>query len=862
MTEERFTQVLSTKNSDAVVALPESAFDDPGPLGPSTYYYTARWLDSLVPADMGLTPPSALQAGVPAAAPAAVAAESSRPLIEPGPDDLTAAGEIPPALVEIGGRSPVSGTVASAPRARVRYLYRLAFEHCAGLVQREAGLSLVAAAMADARAAVKAGDDLRATALWNELLSESRSFGDRFGPDPDVRRARLEALYALGRDAELVRECADFRDTWPDAANDDALLYYEGASSRRLGKKLWAPSLYTLLVDRPVSDWTGQALDFVSALGAQQTEIGPEALAVARMRLAVRDRDYGPAWRAALSARSIVFAKSAPRNLVADAGKACLYSNSSREGLLVFAYAFGNYPADSTKVRRSQDEAAAAWTATYYRARFLRGMEKWQDAAALFGEAASGAPTMQDADSARWYEVDCKMKAAKKAQDASTPRNASAALLKKRASALRMQYIRILLDASYYWTDPTIFSDLADSLLRDAIQARDWPVVREFATKLGARLSPLLEARSAYVAGRVLELHIDEPPPRAGKPAKAGSRLATATPALPPQAPDSDGPTLKPTPADFYLAVANRSGAPTYYRILALRRLGEDVDVLPPPTPTVTSGTSPAPREDGLPPSRRDASVAGAEKSAEAVELEDFFLGFVKLGLNSFVLPELISRPPLDPEATRRVARAIADKGDYDSSMRIILALADRPGWVPTRGDYELLYPRPFLDELRAVRPRPNAPEYLLYGLLRSESFFRPDVVSSAGAVGLAQIMPATAEEIARGLGMEQWDLTTPADNLRMGSQHFSDLVVWTDGHPMRAMFAYNAGGARLRKWVSDSPGLPDDLLLECLSIDETRQYGRNILQAAVFYAELYYDMQGKDVVDEVLGKGAVPTAR
>lgn len=146
----------------------------------------------------------------------------------------------------------------------------------------------------------------------------------------------------------------------------------------------------------------------------------------------------------------------------------------------------------------------------------------------------------------------------------------------------------------------------------------------------------------------------------------------------------------------------------------------------------------------------------------------------------------------------------------------------------------------------------------MLYGLLRSESFFRPDIVSAAGAVGLAQLMPATAEEIASGLGMESYDLTQPADNLRMGASHFADLITATGGRPLRAMFAYNAGQGRLKRWLTDYPGLPDDILLETIPIEETRQYGRNILQAAVFYAELYYAMPWTEAVDAVLGPGAV----
>jgi soluble lytic murein transglycosylase-like protein len=836
LTEERFTQILATKNSAAIVALPDKAFEDAGPMGPATWYYTARWLDALEPAGSDT---------------AGQASKGGAGLLPGEPSGkLSADEDIPPALMDVGAQGG-AGTASAAPgpRAKVRALYRLAFSRCSGLVQREAGLGLVAAAAEDARSAAATGNAKQAALLWNELLAETQDFGDRLGADPAIRLARFEALDALGRDAELVRECSEYRSLFPREADADALLFYEGASSRRLGKKLWAQPLFVLLVVRPTSDWTAKAYDFVSGLGASQVEIGPEVLAAAKMRLLVRDRDYGAAARAALRGEALIFSRSAPKALVADAGKAWLYSGSSTEGLERFARAYGDWPADRSKTKRSQDEAATAWTASYYRARFLRALEKWPEAAALFAAVGEGAPSPEDADAAAWYGLDCAMKAVKKAQAAKYgSKKVSQAILDARASTLRRSCLELMVDSSATWKDPSLFSDLADSLLREGIAARDWGFVAEFSQKLGPHLSPILDARSAYVAGLALDLRLDvKPAPKAAAtPAKSsGTTGKTASKAsAPPPAEGSDGPSLEPSPATFYLAAATRNGAPTYYRLLALHRLGTEAEILPPP------GAPVAPQP----------AVQGGQDLDPAAELEAYLRGFVDLGLGWLAFPEIKARPDLDQAAVRRLALAVAAKGDYATSMRIILTLADRPDWLPTREDYELIYPRPYLDEIRAIRPRPDVPEYILYGLLRSESFFRPDVVSSAGAVGLAQLMPSTAEEIARGLGMKAYDLTKPGDNVRMGSAHFADLIDGTGGRPMRAMFAYNAGGGRLKRWLADYPGLPDDLLLEALPIEETRQYGRNILQAAVFYAELYYDMSGKDAIDGVLGAGARPS--
>jgi len=184
--------------------------------------------------------------------------------------------------------------------------------------------------------------------------------------------------------------------------------------------------------------------------------------------------------------------------------------------------------------------------------------------------------------------------------------------------------------------------------------------------------------------------------------------------------------------------------------------------------------------------------------------------------------------------------------------MRLIGVLMKRADWDPRRSDFELLYPRPYLSEVRSLRSRINLPEPIVLGLLRSESYFQADVVSAAGAVGLAQLMPSTAAEIARTLGIASYDLTKPRDNLRFGIAYFSDLLAET-GHPLQAMWAYNAGRSRLKKWNADMKDLPDDLKLEALGIEETRQYGRNILQASVMYGELYYGVPVATMTGEIV---------
>ena len=150
---------------------------------------------------------------------------------------------------------------------------------------------------------------------------------------------------------------------------------------------------------------------------------------------------------------------------------------------------------------------------------------------------------------------------------------------------------------------------------------------------------------------------------------------------------------------------------------------------------------------------------------------------------------------------------------------------------------------------MRSLKLESRIPERLALGLVRSESVFRADAVSWAGAVGLSQLMPATAAEQAKALGLKTYDLMVPKDNLSIGLAHFASLIDRTERKPLHAMMAYNAGWSRLKTWVAESGDLPDDLMLEALGIEETRHYCRNILQATVMYGELYY---GKNVGETV----------
>jgi len=233
-----------------------------------------------------------------------------------------------------------------------------------------------------------------------------------------------------------------------------------------------------------------------------------------------------------------------------------------------------------------------------------------------------------------------------------------------------------------------------------------------------------------------------------------------------------------------------------------------------------------------------------------------YALGLLRFGLASRLQQELGAAIRLvPPEALREAAEAMQARGDLPGSIRAIAPLFRRDGYVPTARDRELFWPRPWPGLFAASAAETGLPLSLLYGLARSESLFQADAVSSAGAVGLVQLMPATAAEMAGRLKLESYELTEPEDNLRLGAGYLKRMLDALDGRVLPALFSYNAGLSRYRAWEKAAAGLPADLALETLAYAETRQYGRNVAGAALMYALAYGEEDPESFAEYLLGE-------
>jgi soluble lytic murein transglycosylase len=131
---------------------------------------------------------------------------------------------------------------------------------------------------------------------------------------------------------------------------------------------------------------------------------------------------------------------------------------------------------------------------------------------------------------------------------------------------------------------------------------------------------------------------------------------------------------------------------------------------------------------------------------------------------------------------------------------------------------------------------------YLVAALIAQESTFDKDIVSSAKAVGLMQILPSTGRRWGRRLGIRSVTarrLTVAEINVRIGTAYFADLKRQF-GSDHAALAAYNAGESRVVRWQRERPGVAQDEFIDDIPFPETQNYVRRILGTAEDYRRLH----------------------
>jgi soluble lytic murein transglycosylase len=188
----------------------------------------------------------------------------------------------------------------------------------------------------------------------------------------------------------------------------------------------------------------------------------------------------------------------------------------------------------------------------------------------------------------------------------------------------------------------------------------------------------------------------------------------------------------------------------------------------------------------------------------------------------------------LTPAQQRAAIRLAADWNWYLQSI----ATAAKQALF---NDYALLYPRPYDSIVRSAARLTKLPDASIYAVLRQESLYRADAGSSAGALGLMQLLPSTAQRTARRWDLSKpsrGDLLEPSINVPIGAAELRSLLDRFDGQPFAAYAAYNAGPGAARRWLPSAP-VDADVWVENIPFNETRAYVQRVAWHSLVFSWL-----------------------
>lgn len=482
--------------------------------------------------------------------------------------------------------------------------------------------------------------------------------------------------------------------------------------------------------------------------------------------------------------------------MLSDIGKACLYGSKD---------SYKTLPVLQKYVLEAQT-GHSSYFRYFYTGRIFERAKKGRTAAAdEYKKAFDTAFSEKTADNALWYYL-----------------NATLATSAQRA----------LIEAEKYasqWHDAQEFDGFFDTLAIRFVAGKKWKEIYRAYENLGAFMSDEAAAQFAYLSARLIDT----------------KRLTLSDIRDVWTIIHSDA---EKVPWDI-LEVSNKayrralkSGIRPYYSVCAARWLDDD-DILFSDIFYTHQKTKDFKRN---------------------IDYETLLLDYVKFDLIDEMYAEwLVLRDNISLEITAELSEVYQKSGSdsdnrYAKALRMVSYAANRDWSAPTKKAIEQLFPRNFLELVSESGAQFSVSEPLLFGLIKSESYFDPTVSSAAGASGLTQLMDSTAADVARKLKIQPYTLTDAQTNIQFGSYYISELIRRLNDSQILALFAYNGGITHVRNWLKSAKleygdNLPNDLFLEALPFAETREYGRKVVGAAAVYGYLYYGKSTASVVADIM---------
>ncbi|WP_051678560.1 transglycosylase SLT domain-containing protein [Thiomicrospira pelophila] len=168
----------------------------------------------------------------------------------------------------------------------------------------------------------------------------------------------------------------------------------------------------------------------------------------------------------------------------------------------------------------------------------------------------------------------------------------------------------------------------------------------------------------------------------------------------------------------------------------------------------------------------------------------------------------------------------------------VIRALAQAKQW----DQLELRFPTPYKGPVIQNASKNNIEAAWIYSIIRRESAYQTHAKSSAGAVGLMQLMPGTAQYMGKKIGytrQQYRNLLDANSNIELGSAYLAYLLERYNGHLVMATAAYNAGPKRVDYWIKGHHNLEADQWVDSIPFSETRKYVKAIMEYKVVFETL-----------------------
>jgi len=303
---------------------------------------------------------------------------------------------------------------------------------------------------------------------------------------------------------------------------------------------------------------------------------------------------------------------------------------------------------------------------------------------------------------------------------------------------------------------------------------------------------------------------------------KARALLATLPAASSLAAPAAGtGITMAPQRAEAMALMQSIASVRGFYEQLALEELGQKITVPARPAPLLAEEKEAARLNPGL---NRAAYAIAIGLRSDGVREWNYTTNLAKPG--GMADRELLA-----------AAQFACDRQIWDRCINT----SER---TRSEVDFEQRFPMPFREAVTKRAQSINLDPAFVYGLIRQESRFIMDARSSVGASGLMQVMPATARETARRLGMVGFtaDQITDRDvNIAIGTGYLKMVLDDLAGSMPMAAAAYNAGPGRPRTWRGQ-PGsavLDAAIWAENVPFSETRDYVKKVLSNTTNYAAI-----------------------